>query len=88
MSTCEEAGAGESSSRGCREEGGWHGSTGLTLPAMGLRQAAQVPVGTAVMPSSCRSRVRLPSMVSSEGSGSAGTLASCPAAASCWEGGR
>lgn len=40
---------------------------GLTLPAMGLWQAAQRPAGLAVMPSSCRSRVRLPSMLSSEG---------------------
>ena len=60
---------------------------GLTLPAMGLRQAVQTPVGAAVMPSSCRSRVRLPSILSSEGSGSAGTPAPCPTAASCQEGG-
>lgn len=68
-----------------RAEGAGRGTglevQGLTLPAMGLRQAAQVPAGAAVMPSSCRSRVRLPSMLSSEGS--AGAPAPCPTAASC-----
>ena len=38
------------------------------------------------MPSSCRSRVRPPSMWSSECSGAAGALAPCPTAASCWDG--
>lgn len=53
------------------------------MPAMGLQQEAQSPVGVAVMPSSCRSRVRPPSMWSREGSAPAGTPAPCPVAASC-----
>lgn len=60
---------------------------GLTLPAMGLWQVAQMLAGAAVMPSSCRSRVRLPSMLSSEGLGSPGTPSPCPTATSCQEGG-
>lgn len=69
------------------ERGPGMASQGLTLPAMGLRQVAQAPAGVAVMPSSCRSRVRLPSMLSSEGLGSAGSPAPSPAVAGCWEGG-
>lgn len=73
----------EGSSRGCPGVPGWQ--WGLTLLAMGLRQAAQMPAGAALMPSSCRSRVRLSSMLSSEDS--VGTPAPFPAAASCQEGG-
>lgn len=79
------AAPGDAVSRGERRAGLEVG--GLTLPTMGLRQAAQVPAGAAEMPSSCRSRVRLPSMLSREGSGSAGAPAPCPATTSCREGG-
>lgn len=64
-------------------QGGAGARPGLTLPATGLRQAAQTPAGAAEMPSSCRSWVRLPSILSSEGSGSAAPPAPCPAVASC-----
>lgn len=64
-------------------QGGAGARPGLTLPATGLRQAAQTPAGAAEMPSSCRSWVRLPNILSSEGSGSAAPPAPCPAVASC-----
>lgn len=69
---------------GCCEP---HASTPwLTLPAMGLWQAAQTAAGAAVMPSSCRSRVRPPSMWSSECAEPTGAPAPCPTAASCRDG--
>lgn len=69
-------------SRG-RWRGGAGARPGLTLPATGLRQAAQMPAGVAEMPNFCRSWVRLPSILSSEGSGSAGPPGPCPVASSC-----